>query len=69
MNDYGKLRRCTERNGRVLDFYLYFAVAVVTLHMLIRHERRTVIALPFLRLAKGVWAERYRRVVSATCLR
>ncbi|MFD3809334.1 IS5 family transposase [Streptomyces sp. NPDC058619] len=36
MNDYGKLRRCTERNGEVVDFYLYLAAALVTLRMLIR---------------------------------
>ncbi|MEV6022092.1 IS5 family transposase [Streptomyces sp. NPDC052036] len=36
MNDYGKLRRCTERNGKVVDFYLYLAAALVTLRMLIR---------------------------------
>ena len=36
MNDYGKLRRCTERSGSVVDFYLYLAAALVTLRMLIR---------------------------------
>ena len=36
MNDYGKLRRCTERNGGVVDFYLYLAATLVTLRMLIR---------------------------------
>lgn len=36
MNDYGKLRRCTERSGEVVDFYLYLAAALVTLRMLIR---------------------------------
>ncbi len=36
MNDYGKLRRCTERNGEVVDFYLYLAATLVTLRMLIR---------------------------------
>ncbi len=25
MNGYGRLRRCTERNGRAVDFYLYLA--------------------------------------------
>lgn len=29
MNGYGKLRRCTETNGRVVDFYLFLAAAVV----------------------------------------
>jgi transposase len=36
MNDYGKLRRCTEKSGNVVDFYLYLAAAIVTLRMLIR---------------------------------
>ena len=36
MNDYGKLRRCTERSGKVVDFCLYLAAALVTLRMLIR---------------------------------
>jgi len=36
MNDYGKLRRCTERSGEVVDFYLYLAATLVTLRMLIR---------------------------------
>jgi len=31
MNGYGKLRRCTERNARVMDFYLYLAAALVTI--------------------------------------
>ncbi|MDH6108175.1 transposase [Kitasatospora sp. MAP12-15] len=36
MNDFGKLRRCTERSGSVVDFYLYLAATLVTLRMLIR---------------------------------
>jgi transposase len=36
MNDYGKLRRCTEKSGSVVDFYLHLAAALVTLRMLIR---------------------------------
>ncbi|MEU7638796.1 IS5 family transposase [Streptomyces sp. NPDC039016] len=36
MNGYGKLRRCTERNGAVVEFYLHLAAALVTLRMLIR---------------------------------
>ncbi|MER7960170.1 IS5 family transposase [Streptomyces sp. NPDC096030] len=36
MNGYGKLRRCTEKSGKTVDFYLYLAAALVTLHMLIR---------------------------------
>lgn len=38
MNDYGKLQRCTERSGEVVDFYLYLAAALVTLRMLIRRS-------------------------------
>lgn len=37
MNGYGKLRRCTDRNGAVVGFYLYLAATLVTLRMLIRH--------------------------------
>lgn len=40
MNDYGKLRRCTEQDGRVVDFYLYLAAALVTLRMLIRRATK-----------------------------
>jgi transposase len=36
MNGYGKLRRCTEKDGKTVDFYLYLAAALVTLRMLIR---------------------------------
>lgn len=38
MNGYGKLRRCTEKDGRTVDFYLYLAAAFVTLRMLIRRS-------------------------------
>ncbi|WUK10001.1 IS5 family transposase [Kitasatospora sp. NBC_00374] len=38
MNGYGKLRRCTERSGEVVDFYLYLAATLVTLRMLIRRS-------------------------------
>lgn len=38
MNDYGKLRRCTDRSGKVVDFYLYLAAILVTLRMLIRRS-------------------------------
>jgi transposase len=37
MNGYGKLRRCTEKNAKAVDFYLHLAAALVTLRMLIRH--------------------------------
>lgn len=39
MNGYGKLRRCTERNGHVVDFYLYLAAAFVTIRQLIQRAR------------------------------
>jgi hypothetical protein len=39
MNGYGKLRRCTERNARVVDFYLYLAAALVTICQLIQRAR------------------------------
>ena len=40
MNGYGKLRRCTERNGAAVDFYLYLAAAFVTVRALIRAARQ-----------------------------
>ncbi|WP_240167555.1 IS5 family transposase [Streptomyces noursei] len=36
MNGYGKLRRCTEKNSTIVDFYLHLAAALVTLRRLIR---------------------------------
>jgi hypothetical protein len=39
MNGYGKLRRCTGRNGKVVDFYLYLAAAPVTIRQLIQRAR------------------------------
>jgi hypothetical protein len=39
MNGYGKIRRCFERNGQVVDFYLYLAAAFVTVRALIREAR------------------------------
>lgn len=36
MNGFGKLRRCTEKDGSTVDFHLYVAAAIVTLRMLIR---------------------------------
>ncbi len=38
MNGYGKLRRCTERNGAVVEFDLHLAATLVTLRMLIRRS-------------------------------
>lgn len=40
MNDYGKLRRCTEKSGKAVDFYLYLAAAIVTLRILIRRATK-----------------------------
>lgn len=39
MNGYGKLRRCTDRDGQIVDFYLYLAAALVTVRALIREAR------------------------------
>ena len=39
MNGFGKLRRCTERRGLVVDFYLLLAAAFVVTRCLIREAR------------------------------
>ena len=39
MNGYGKRRRCSERDGQVVDFYLYLAAALVTIRQLIQRAR------------------------------
>ena len=36
---YGKLRRCTDRNGTIVDFYLYLAAALLTVRRLIQRAR------------------------------
>jgi hypothetical protein len=41
MNGYGKLRRCTERDGAVVDFYLFLAATFVVVRALIRRARQT----------------------------
>jgi hypothetical protein len=41
MNGYGKLRRCTERDARVVDLYLFLAAAFVVVRALIRRARAT----------------------------
>ena len=41
MNGYGKLRRCTERNGLVVDFYLFLAATFVVTRRLIQDARET----------------------------
>jgi Transposase DDE domain len=40
MNGYGKLRRCTERNAKIVDFYLHLAAALVTIRQLIQRARK-----------------------------
>lgn len=39
MNGYGKLRRCTEKVGAVVDFYLFLAAAFVVTRRLIQRAR------------------------------
>jgi transposase len=39
MNGFGKLRRCTDKAGRVVDFYLFLAAAFVVTRCLIREAR------------------------------
>jgi hypothetical protein len=39
MNGYGKLRRCTEKQAAVVDFYLFLAAALVVLRQLIQRAR------------------------------
>lgn len=41
MNGYGKLRRCTERTGVVVDFYLFLAATFVVARCLIQRARET----------------------------
>jgi transposase len=39
MNGYGKIRRCTDRDSAIIDFYLYLAATFVTIRQLIRQAR------------------------------
>jgi transposase len=39
MNGYGKLRRCTDKSGEIVDFFLYLAAALVTVRQLIQRAR------------------------------
>jgi hypothetical protein len=41
MNNYGKLRRCTDRDATIIDFYLHLAAAFVTVRCLIQAARHT----------------------------
>jgi Transposase DDE domain len=39
MNGYGRLRRCTKRDAKIVDFYLYLAAAFVVVRRLIQQAR------------------------------
>lgn len=39
MNGFGRLRRCFERDGTIVEFYLYLAAAFVTVRALIQRAR------------------------------
>ena len=39
MNGYGKLRRMTDRDATIVEFYLYLAAALVTVRQLIQRAR------------------------------
>jgi hypothetical protein len=39
MNGFGKLRRCTETSGAVVDFYLFLAAAIMVTRHLIQRAR------------------------------
>jgi transposase len=39
MNGFGKLRRCTDKNGEIVDFWLYLTAAFVTVRQLIQRAR------------------------------
>ncbi len=39
MDGYGKLRRCTGRNAKIVGFYLCLAAALVTIRPLIQRAR------------------------------
>jgi hypothetical protein len=40
MNGYGQLRRCTDKDGDIVDIYLYLAAAFVTVRQLIQRARK-----------------------------
>jgi hypothetical protein len=39
MNRYGKLRRMTDRNAKIVEFYLYLAAALVVIRQIIQRAR------------------------------
>jgi hypothetical protein len=46
MNGYGKLRRCTDRNADIVDFFLYLAAALVVVRRLIQRPQPLPLADP-----------------------
>ncbi|MDR7300853.1 hypothetical protein JOF55_001034 [Haloactinomyces albus] len=38
-NNFGKHRRITDRDGAIVDFYLYLAAALITVRRLIQRAR------------------------------
>jgi hypothetical protein len=39
MNNFGRLRRCTERRKAVIEFFLALAPTIITIRCLIRRAR------------------------------
>ena len=39
LNNYGELRRMTDRNATIVDFYLYLAATLVVIRQLIQRAR------------------------------
>lgn len=46
MNGYGKLRRITDRNATIVDFYLYLAAAFVTVRAIIQRPQTLPVGHP-----------------------
>jgi len=42
LNGYGKLRRMTDRNAMIVEFYLYLAAALVVIRQIIQRARKTL---------------------------
>ena len=40
LNGYGKLRRMTDRNAKIVEFYLYLAAALVVIRQIIQRARK-----------------------------
>lgn len=54
MNGFGKLRRCTEKRSRTVDFYLRLSTMIVTLRIFIRRAIPVPLGRPTHRQAPGV---------------